>query len=428
MQTLYRKISWRLIPFLMLLYLVAFLDRVNIGFASLTMNRDLGIDAALYGLAAGVFFFGYFIFEVPSNLVLVRVGARRWIMLIMIAWGLVSIATAFVAGPRSYIALRFLLGAAEAGFYPGVILYLTFWLPPVVRSGLMGIFITANPLASVLGAPVSAQILLLENTGGLRGWQWLFLIEGAPAIFLGALVFFLLPDGPEQAGWLTDGEKATLHKDLSTAVSQTKTHSFFESFTAHPRVYGWSLAYFLLMLGNYVLSFWLPTVLASHGIGLRRLGWFTSFPYCVAVVAMVLWSRDSDLRGERRFHLTAGFAAGAAGFLVAGFAPNATVALVGFTIGAAGVLSAMPVFWSTSTIEMAGPSVAAYIAVINSIGNLGGFFGPAVMGWLRQSTHGYFAGLVTIAGCLLCGALCTSRLCAVSTAATPASVQPLSRR
>ena len=412
MQPLYRKISWRLIPFLMLLYLVAYLDRVNIGFASLTMNRDLGIDATLYGLAAGVFFFGYFIFEVPSNLVLVRVGARRWIMLIMIAWGLISVATAFASGPRSYVALRLLLGAAEAGFYPGVILYLTFWLPPSVRSGLMAIFITANPLASVIGAPISAQILLLENLGGLRGWQWLFLIEGAPAILLGGLVFFVLPDGPGQAEWLSADERATLHRDLSSTVSQAaKTHSLLESFTAQPRVYGWSLAYFLLMLGNYVLSFWLPTVLRSQGIGLRRLGWLTALPYCLAIVAMILWNRNSDKHGERRFHLTAGFAAGAAGFLLAGFAPNASIAVVGFSVGAIGVLSAMPVFWSTSTLELAGPGVAAHIALINSIGNLGGFFGPALMGWLRQRTQGYSSGLATIAACLLCGAFCTAKLC-----------------
>jgi len=302
MQPLYRTISWRLIPFLILLYLAAFLARVNIGFAALTMNRDLDLNAALFGLAAGVFFFGYFIFEVPSNLMLVRVGARRWIMVIMIAWGLVSVATAFVPGPKSYIVLRFLLGAAEAGFYPGVIFYLTLWLPPSVRSGVMAMFITASPLSSVIGAPISAQILLLENLGGLRGWKWLFLIEGAPAILLGVLVFFVLPDGPEHAPWLTAEQKRTLQKDLSVAAPpQTeKTHPLLDSFTVQPRVFVWSLAYFLLMLGSYVLSSWLPTVLASHGIGLRSLGWFTALPYYVAIVAMILWSRNSDGHGERR--------------------------------------------------------------------------------------------------------------------------------
>ncbi len=433
MDPLYRTISRRLVPFLILLYLVAYLDRVNIGFAALTMNRDLHIDPGLYGLAAGVFFFGYFFFEVPSNLVLLRVGARRWIMVLMIAWGIVSLATAFVPGPTSYIVLRFLLGAAEAGFYPGVILYLTFWLPPSVRSGVMAIFITANPLASIIGAPISAQILLLDSLGGLKGWQWLFLIEGAPAILLGALVFFLLPDGPEHARWLTAEEKRTLQNDLSAATPPRtgKAHSLLDAFTAQPRVYGWSLAYFLLMLGNYVLSFWIPTVLASHGIGLRSLGWVTALPYCAAIVGMILWSRHSDRRLERRIHLTAGYAAAAGGFLLAAFAPNAGIAIAGFSLAAIGILSALPVFWSASTLELSGPMVAAHIAVINSIGNLGGFFGPALMGWLRQTTHNYFAGLATIAICLLCGAFCTAKLCkpgadvagAVATA-TSESAQP----
>src|SRR5246127_2482514 len=202
MDPLYRTISRRLVPFLILLYLVAYLDRVNIGFAALTMNRDLHIDASLYGLAAGMFFLGYFFFEVPSNLVLLRVGARRWIMVLMIAWGIVSLATAFVPGPTSYIVLRFLLGAAEAGFFPGVILYLTFWLPPSVRSSVMALFITANPLSGILGSPISAQILRLDTALGLKGWQWLFIIEGAPAILFGVLVYFLLPNGPADARWL----------------------------------------------------------------------------------------------------------------------------------------------------------------------------------------------------------------------------------
>jgi MFS transporter, ACS family, tartrate transporter len=430
MEPLYRTISRRLVPFLILLYLIAYLDRVNIGFAALTMNRDLHIGASLYGLAAGMFFLGYFFFEVPSNLMLLRVGARRWIMVIMVAWGLVSIATAFASGPGSYIALRLLLGAAEAGFYPGVILYLTFWLPPSVRSGVMAMFIAANPLSSIIGAPISARILLLDAALGLKGWQWLFLIEGSPAILLGAVVLFLLPDGPGHARWLTDGQKAQLERDLSVTASVHghKAHSLLDALTAQPRVYGWSLAYFLLMLGNYVLNFWIPTVLASHGVGLRNLGWLTVLPYVAGVIAMMLWSRRSDRHHERRFHLTAGYAVGAAGFLLAGLAPNAALATLGFAIAAVGILSALPVFWGASTLELAGPTVAAHIAVINSIGNLGGFFGPVLIGSLRQATHSYLAGLVAIAVCLLGGAVCTATLCrpgagAVATA-TKESAQP----
>lgn len=412
MQPLYRKISRRLVPFLILLYLVAFLDRVNISFAALTMNRDLGIGESLFGLAAGMFFLGYFFFEVPSNLMLLRVGARRWIMLLMIAWGVVSVATAFVPGPTLYIALRFLLGSAEAGFYPGVILYLTFWLPPSVRSSVMALFVTAIPLSSIVGSPLSAQILLLDHLAGFKDWQWLFILEGAPAILLGFCVLFLLPDKPDDVAWLSAEEKATLASDLRAGAPAhaSKAHSLLDAFTAEPIVYGWSFAYFCLMLGLYGLGFWIPTVLASRGISLAHLGWASALPYLAAIVGMILWSRNSDRRRERRMHLTVSFLSAAVGFLLAAFAPNASIAVTGFAVAAIGVLSAMPVFWSASTLSLAGPMVAAHIAVINSIGNLGGFVGPVLMGWLRQVTHTYIAGLAVIAFSLIVGAFSAYRL------------------
>lgn len=412
MQPLYRKISRRLVPFLILLYLVAFLDRVNISFAALTMNRDLGIGESLFGLAAGVFFLGYFFFEVPSNLMLLRTGARRWIMLLMIVWGIVSVATAFVPGPTLYIVLRFLLGSAEAGFYPGVILYLTFWLPPSVRSSVMALFVTAIPLSNIVGAPISAQILQLDHIAGFKGWQWLFILEGSPAILLGLCVLFLLPDHPDHVAWLTAEEKQTLARDLSATapVHHAKAHSLFDAFTAQPIVYGWSLAYFCLMLGLYGLGFWIPTVLASRGIALTHLGWAAALPYLAAVVGMILWSRNSDRRRERRLHLAVAYVLGAIGFLLAAFAPSAPIAILGFTLAAIGILSAMPVFWSSSTLALTGPMVAAHIAVINSIGNLGGFFGPLVMGWLRQTTHNYIAGLWSISAALVVGAFLALQL------------------
>ena len=412
MQPLYRKISRRLVPFLILLYLVAFLDRVNISFAALTMNRDLGIGESLFGLAAGVFFLGYFFFEVPSNLMLLRTGARRWIMLLMIVWGIVSVATAFVPGPTLYIVLRFLLGSAEAGFYPGVILYLTFWLPPSVRSSVMALFVTAIPLSNIVGAPISAQILQLDHIAGFKGWQWLFILEGSPAILLGLCVLFLLPDHPDHVAWLTAEEKQTLARDLSATAPayHAKAHSLFDAFTAQPIVYGWSLAYFCLMLGLYGLGFWIPTVLASRGIALTHLGWAAALPYLAAVVGMILWSRNSDRRRERRLHLAVAYILGAIGFLLAAFAPSAPIAILGFTLAAIGILSAMPVFWSSSTLALTGPMVAAHIAVINSIGNLGGFFGPLVMGWLRQTTHNYIAGLWSISAALVVGAFLALQL------------------
>ncbi|HUX45138.1 MAG TPA: MFS transporter [Terracidiphilus sp.] len=414
MHPLYRKITRRIVPFLMVLYLVAFLDRVNISFAALTMNRDLGIGPDLFGLAAGMFFLGYFLLQLPSNLALLRVGARRWILILMVAWGIVSVATAFVHGPTSYILLRFLLGAAEAGFYPGVILYLTFWLPPSVRSSVMAMFVTAIPLSNLIGSPISAQILLLHHLLGLKGWQWLFLLEGTPAILLGLLVYFVLPNGPEEVHWLSAGEKQTLARDLAEAAPAhpVKKHSLLDIFTAQPQVYGWSLAYFLLMLGLYGLGFWIPTVLRSHGMSLRSLGWAAALPYLAAILGMILWSASSDHHRERRWHLAIAYLAAAAGFLLAALAPNDATAIAGFALAAVGVLSAMPVFWSASTVELAGPLVAAHIAVINSIGNLGGFAGPVLMGSLRKSTHSYLAGLATIAACLVLGAvaaLLTSR-------------------
>ncbi|MGB8262026.1 MAG: MFS transporter [Terracidiphilus sp.] len=406
MPRLYRKIARRLLPFLMLLYLVAFLDRSNISFAKLTMNRDLGIGDDLFGLAAGIFFLGYFLLEVPSNLALVRVGARRWILLLMVAWGAVSVATAFVPGPGAYFVLRFLLGAAEAGFYPGVILYLTFWLPPSIRSSVMAWFVTAIPLSNLIGAPVSNAILLHVHSGGLHGWQWLFILEGAPAIVLGLAVYFVLPDRPEHVRWLSGEEKQTLARDLAEAAPAHSAHtSMLKTLAGQSSVLGWSLAYFLLMFGLYGLSFWVPTILKAHGTSPESLGWATALPYLAAIVAMILWSHRSDRRRERRFHLVGAYLAAAAGFLLAALAPTAWAAIAGFALAACGVLSAMPVFWSASTVSLAGAAVGAHIAIINSIGNLGGFFGPTVMGWLRETTHSHVAGLASVALCLALGAV-----------------------
>jgi ACS family tartrate transporter-like MFS transporter len=410
MSPLYKKISRRLVPFLMLLYLIAFLDRSNISFAKLTMNHDLNIGDDLFGLAAGIFFLGYFLFEVPSNLALQRVGARRWIMILMIIWGIVSVCTAFVPGTRTYLVLRFLLGSAEAGFYPGVILYLTFWLPPSVRSSVMAWFVTGIPLSSLIGAPVSNAILLHVHSSGLHGWQWLFILEGSPAILLGALVFFLLPDRPQDVHWLSAEEKQTLQNDLQASAKHASHPSLLNAMRAQISVLYWSLAYFFLMLGLYGLSFWIPTVLKSHGMSPESLGWATALPYLAAIVGMILWSRSSDRRRERRFHLTAAYLTAAAGFLVAAFAPVSAIAIAGFALGAIGVLSAMPVFWSTSTMKLAGPLVAAHIAIINSIGNLGGFFGPTVMGWLHKVTSNYVAGLSSVAVFLTLGAFTVALL------------------
>jgi ACS family tartrate transporter-like MFS transporter len=423
MHPVYRRIARRLVPFLILLYLVAFLDRSNIAFARLTMDRDLGIGDTLYGLAAGIFFLGYFLFEVPSNLALLRAGARRWIALLMLLWGLVSVSTAFVSGPAAYLVLRFLLGAAEAGFYPGVILYLTFWLPPAVRSTVMAWFVTAIPLSSLLGAPLSNAILLHARAAGLAGWQWLFILEGTPAVLLGIAVLFLLADRPADVAWLSAEEKQLVAADLARAAAPGHAHaSLLATFRAQLSVLFWSLAYFFLMLGLYGLSFWVPTVLKARGMAAESLGWATALPYLAAIFAMVLWSRRSDRRGERRLHLTGAYLAAAAGFLLAALAPNPPLAIAGFALAACGVLSAMPIFWSASTLRLAGPLVAAHIAIINSIGNLGGFAGPTLMGWLNSATHSFRAGLAFVALSLTLGAATIWRLIRHAVSAT--SIRP----
>jgi ACS family tartrate transporter-like MFS transporter len=424
MKPLYWKITLRIVPFLMVLYLVAFLDRVNIGFAALTMNRDLNIGETLFGVAAGMFFLGYFLFEVPSNMILVRLGARRWITIIMIVWGLLSVATAFVHGPASYISLRFLLGLAEAGFYPGVILYLTFWLPASVRASVMALFATAIPFSNFIGAPVSAYILSLNNVHSLQGWQWLFLLEGSPAILLGTMVFFVLPDRPEEVDWLSDQEKASLRDALRADVPHGSRgpadHSILKALTSQSVLYAWSLVYFCLALGLYGLGFWIPKILVSHGLNLASTGWATALPYVAGIIGMMLWSRSSDRLRERRIHLSTAYLTSGIGFLIAGLAPSATIAIVGFSLGAIGVLAGMPIFWGASTLQLAGPMVGAYIAIINSIGNLGGLIGPILMGWLLQTTSSYTAGLSVMDFALAVGAFTAFRICPASASKTAA--------
>jgi ACS family tartrate transporter-like MFS transporter len=387
----------------MLLYFFAFLDRVNISFAALTMNRDLGISERTFGLAAGIFFLGYCLFEIPSNVILIRVGARRWIAIIMILWGAISLATAFVRSQPLYVLLRFLLGAAEAGFYPGIILYLTFWLPSAVRSRLLALFITAIPISGMVGSPISAKILLLDQAGGLRGWQWLFLLEGAPVIILGVAVYALLIDNPHNASWLTDNEKKKILQDLAAEVPDRKQAHSTTRALQEPSVYGFSFAYFALMSGLYGVSFWAPRMLDVRGAHLGNIGWMTAIPYLVGVIGMLLWSHRSDQHQERARHLVTAYLIAATGLILAGLVHGVTGTIIAFSLSTLGVFAAMPVFWSASTLRMAGPMVGIYIAVINSIGNLGGFVSPTLIGWFVQTTHSFAAGLVAIAICLLCG-------------------------
>lgn len=347
---LYRKIAWRLIPFLMVCYVAAYLDRVNVGFAKLQMLNDLQFSETVYGLGAGIFFFGYFIFEVPSNLVLQRVGARIWIARIMITWGLISACFAFVSTPVQFYVLRFLLGAAEAGFYPGVILYLTYWIPSHRRSHMIALFMTAIPIAGIVGGPLSGWIMQHFNGHhDLAGWKWLFLLEAAPSIVLGILTPFYLSDGPAKANWLSHAEKKTVADALDVqARSPEKILSTTGEVFRNPRMLLMCVIYFCVIMGQYGLTFWMPTLIKAAGISdVLQIGLFSAIPYVVAVVVMIGAGRSSDRTRERRWHLIVPMLAGAAGYaIVAAAGDNVTLALIGLSLAAAGVITPGPLFWA----------------------------------------------------------------------------------
>lgn len=404
LQRIFRRVALHVAPPLVLLYFVAFLDRVNVGFASLAMNRDLGINEATYGLAAGIFFLGYLLFAVPSNYVLVRVGAQRWIAVLMVTWGVVSGSMAFVHSARMYIVLRFLLGAAEAGFFPGIVYYLTRWLPGSARAGILALFYFAIPLSSVVGSPLSAALMQLNGWHGFAGWQWLFLLEALPAVLLGCAVPWILHADIEDAAWLSALEKQAL---LQNIAEESAGPTASEAATSRPAILGLlplAVAYFMLMVGLYELGFWTPRLLFSHGVPLRSLGWVNAVPYALGGVAMLVWSRWSDLRGERRWTLFASFTAASGGFALTALAPSATFAALALSLAAFGVFASMPVFWASCSQRMAPAAVALGIALINSVGNVGGFLGPYATGWLLGRTHSYSAGLFASAAALLVGA------------------------
>lgn len=395
-----RKVAWRLLPFLCLIYFIAYLDRVNVGFAALTMSPDLGLSATAYGLGAGIFFVGYFLFEVPSNFMLKRVGARLWIARIMVTWGLISIAMAFVTGPTSFLVLRFLLGVAEAGFFPGMILYLTFWFPNSVRAAILGVFIIANPASTIIGAPLSTS-LLGTSLFGLAGWQTMFVVEGLPAVLLGVAVLFVLCDGPGNAHWLSERERHVLLNAISRD-ERLNVHSSWRAGLLSADVWRFAALYAALMMGVYGFGFWAPQIIKSlGGLTNSEVGRVLVIPYAGATLAMYLWARHSDRTGERMWHLALPAFAGTVGFLYGGFADNVYLSVVAFTLGAVGIYATLPVFWSLPTALLGGSAAAGGIALINSIGNLSGYIGPSLIGWLRDRTNGYAPGLLVIAASML---------------------------
>jgi len=413
-----RHITWRLIPFMMLLYFVAFLDRANVGFAAEQMNDDLKISKTLYGFGSGAFFLGYFLFEVPSNLLLHRFGARRWISRIMVSWGLVSAATALVVGAKSYIAIRVLLGIAEAGFFPGMILYLTYWFPAATRGRITALFVAAIPLSGIIGAPLSGFLLDLNGVAGLKGWQWMFIMEALPALILGAIVPFLLTDRPAQARWLKP-EQARWLQDTLDGESSQKPHLPLLRALVHPSVLALSCVYFCMMIGLYVLNFWMPTVLGKSGAGVSQgdMKWVAAIPPACGALAMFFWGRHSDQKNEREWHTATAMCIGALGLgltaasahqaFAASFAPvvNQALATLGFVLLAIGIYCAMASFWPLPSARLSGTAAAGGIAVINSIGNLGGFVGPYTIGRLKDSPLGYTGGLLAAALALAAGAV-----------------------
>jgi len=391
----FAKATWRLVPLMVLLYVVAYLDRVNVGFAALTMNHDLGFTPEIFGFGAGIFFFGYFLFEVPSNVILEKVGARVWICRIMLTWGVVSMATAYAQGPVSFYVLRFLLGLAEAGFFPGMVLYLTYWFPSAVRARLIALFLAAVPLANVVGAPASGYILGLEGWHGLHGWQWLFLIEGLPSVLLGFVVLAALPDGPWQAKWLSDEERAVIAREL--AAEPKRDHEKLLPMFLDPRVWLLAIPDFGIVLALYGVNLWLPQIVKGMGFDTVQTGFIAAVPYFAACIVMVLWGLSSDARRERVWHVAAAAVLGAAGLVGAITFTSHIAVLVSLGVAICGTYAALAVFWTLPPSFLGGTAAAGGIALINSISNLGGFFGPAIMGWLKQHTGGFDAGFGVLA-------------------------------
>ena len=404
---LYARVTRRLIAFLFVCYVAAYLDRVNVGFAKLQMLSDLRFSETVYGLGAGIFFIGYFLFEVPSNIILHKVGARLWIARVMLTWGVISAAMMFVTTPAMFYVLRFLLGVAEAGFFPGVILYLTYWYPGARRARIIALFMTGIPIAGVLGGPLSGWILdAMAGGRGLAGWQWLFLIEALPSLVLGAAVLVFLDDGIAAARWLTGEEKGLLARRIAEDREHVAAHSLRDGFTT-PRVWVLSTIYFCLVAGLYGAGFWLPTLIERTGVERPLvIGMLTVLPNAAAAIAMVAISRRSDAVRERRWHLVTPALIGAAGWmLTVRYGADTAIALAGMSLAMAGVTTSLSQFWCLPTAMLAGAAAATGIAVINSIGNLAGFVSPWVIGWIIDRTHSTDLGVYALAGSMCVGSL-----------------------
>jgi MFS transporter, ACS family, tartrate transporter len=406
-QTTMRKVYWRILPFAALTYFLCYLDRINVGFAALTMNKDLGLDSALFGMAAGFFFWGYVLVEVPSNIILEKVGARLWIARIMVTWGLISGATAFCTGPYSFMAVRFLLGLAEAGLFPGFVLYFTYWFPRHHRARVNSGFTLALPIAVALGAPISTSLLSLDGLWGLKGWQCMYLFEAVPTVLIGVFVFFYMTDRPELASWLQPQQKKWLSDGIAREQREVASEhkvSLLQSFW-DPRVVMLSINYLGIVTASLGMLLFLPQIVKQLGVSNMQVGWVTMVPYLCGAVSMVVFGRISDRLGDRRWTLFWTCLISVVGLIIAGMSLGTWWALVGMTIAAIGFYGTKGPFWSIPTMWLTGPAAAAGIAWINSIGNLGGFFGPSLVGWAKNLTGSFAGGLYALAVCSLISAM-----------------------
>ena len=404
-----RKITWRIVPFIMILYLIAYIDRVNIGFAAITMKEDLGFTASILGFGAGIFFLGYFLFEVPSNIILHKVGARIWIARVMVTWGIIAGGMAFVESSTSFYVMRFLLGVAEAGFFPGIILYLSYWFPARNRAGVIALFMAAAPIATAIGSPISAALLEMHGIMGLAGWQWMFLIEAIPAVILGVVVFFYMTDRPEKAVWLKPDEREWLVKTMQAedANKGDQQHHSILRGLANPRVLALALIYFGTSAGLYTLGIWAPQIIKELGVSSMTVGLLNAIPPIISVVAMILWSRHSDKTNERTWHVALACLTAAVGLAIAASTGSMFGLIAALTIVNVGISCSKPPLWSMPTMFLSGAAAATGIATINSIGNLGGFTGPAMIGWVKDQTGSFAGGLYFVAGLLILSTVLT---------------------
>ncbi|QCY11442.1 MFS transporter [Pseudomonas sp. MPC6] len=409
----YRKTAWRLMPFLMLCYLCAYLDRVNVGFAKLQMMNDLALSETVYGLGAGMFFIGYFLCEVPSNIILHKVGARVWIARIMITWGIVSALFAFVETAWQFYALRFLLGIAEAGLAPGLLLYLTYWFPSYRRARMTVLWFVAIPLSGMVGGPLSGWIMThFAGMHGWAGWQWMFVLEAVPTVVVGLLVLSYLKDGVHQANWLNDDEKALISRELAEDDQKKVTHASVGEFIRDRRLWLLAAIYFCVVMGQYAITFWLPTLVRNAGVSdPMKIGVLTSLPYLCAIVAMLYAGRSGDKHRERRWHLIIPMITGAIGLtLAAMMGGNVTLSILSLCLAASGILAATSMFWMLPTTLLGGVSAAAGIAAVNSFANLAGFCSPYLIGWITTLTGSSAIGMYLITGVLVSGALLVLRI------------------